>query len=159
MSNGTPNPLAFQEREIKAVRTVKLKNPAAEKQKKEDQERAEYAAKFGQSVESSIQEDNDKNVFAVNVSKKFLKLSSDTTLARNKTSIMNNVEDSIRKEFIQLGIDMNNDESAEQDGMGSMICITVLSKVIMSQRDRINELEYQLQQLAKKIGSSSNESK
>ena len=54
--------------------------------------------------------------------------------------------------MVQLGIDINNDPN-EQEGMGSMTWITLLLKICLSQKDRINQLEYSVSQMEKKISA------
>ena len=54
--------------------------------------------------------------------------------------------------MIHLAVDINNDPN-EQEGMGSLTWITLLFSACLSQRDRLNKLEYLTEQLGKKIDS------
>lgn len=79
---------------------------------------------------------------------KFRKLQEDKTLPSNRSIFANEMEREILSEMISLAIEINNDPN-EQEGMGSLSWITLLFKTVLSQRDRINKLEYALLQMEK----------
>jgi hypothetical protein len=54
--------------------------------------------------------------------------------------------------MIKLAVEINTDPN-EQEGMGSLMWIVLLLKTCVSQRDRINKLEYSVSQLEKKLES------
>jgi hypothetical protein len=81
---------------------------------------------------------------------KYKKTMEDKTLGKNKSIFANEVERELISDMIKLAVDINND-SNEKEGMGSLSWITVLLKSSFSQRDKINELEYELFQLRKAI--------
>jgi len=81
---------------------------------------------------------------------KYKKTMEDKTLSKNKSIFANEVERELISDMIKLAVDINNDPN-EREGMGSLSWITVLLKSSFSQRDKINELEYQLLQLSKTI--------
>jgi len=80
---------------------------------------------------------------------KFKKIIDDKTLRQNKSIFANELEQEVLADMINLGVEINNDPN-EKEGMGSMSWITMLLKQTLSQRDRINELEYEIFQLKKK---------
>lgn len=80
----------------------------------------------------------------------FKKVVSDKTLPQNRNVFLNETEQEILSNMINLAAEINNDPN-EQEGMGSLMWIALLLKTCLSQRDRINVLEYTLQQLEKKI--------
>ena len=79
---------------------------------------------------------------------KFKKIMNDKTLKQNKNVFIVEMEKEVVLEMIKLAIEINNDVD-EEDGMGSMSWITLLLQQAIAQKDRINELEYQLFQLKK----------
>lgn len=83
----------------------------------------------------------------------FSRAMSDKTLSQNRNVFNNESEKELLQNMIQLAIDVNNDPN-EQEGMGSLTWITLLFKTCLSQRDRMNELEYALGSLQKKLDSS-----
>ena len=74
----------------------------------------------------------------------------DKTLAQHKNMIQQDFEKELLQKMIQLAIDINNDPN-EKEGMGSLTWITLLLRTCLSQRDKINRLEYALAQLEKKV--------
>lgn len=83
----------------------------------------------------------------------FNKAITDKTLPQNRNIISRESEKELLQNMIQLAIEINNDTN-EQEGMGSLTMITCLLKTSLSQRDRINELEYAVSQMQKKMESS-----
>ncbi len=81
---------------------------------------------------------------------------SDKTLSQNKNIFSKEMERELLMKMAQLAIDINNDPD-EQEGMGSLSWVILLLKACLSQRDRINQLEYALSQFDKKIGSEFSE--
>ncbi len=79
------------------------------------------------------------------LSKKFLHICSDKTLVKNKDPFSVSFENEVLVEINKLASDINRDESQEE-GMGSIVVSSMLLKVILFQRDRLNELEYALMQ-------------
>lgn len=80
----------------------------------------------------------------------FQKTVADKTLPQNRNILSRDAEREMLQEIMQLAMDINNDQQ-EQEGMGSLTCITFLFKTILFQRDKINELEYQVVSLTKKF--------
>lgn len=76
----------------------------------------------------------------------------DKTLPQNRNVFNIESEKEMLQNMIQLAIEINNDPN-EQEGMGSLTWITCLFKTTLAQRDRINELEYLLSSLQKKLDS------
>ena len=89
---------------------------------------------------------NSYNERAVDAVSSFMKLLDDQTLPQNKQSFASNLEQEVITKFQQLALDMEAD-NLQPNGMGSVGVITFLLKVALLQRDRMNKLEYQLQQM------------
>lgn len=80
----------------------------------------------------------------------FKKVLEDKTLSENKNIFSLEVEKELLTKMVQLAVEINNDPN-EKEGMGSLSWITLLLKTVLSQRDRINKLEYAIFQLEKKM--------
>jgi hypothetical protein len=83
----------------------------------------------------------------------FNKTVMDKTLPQNRNVFNMESEKEMLQNMIQLAIEINNDPN-EQEGMGSLTWITCLFKTTLAQRDRINELEYAVTMMQKKLDSS-----
>ena len=159
-ANPTPQPppqpnqrIGFQDadKEVVATRGVKIKNKSAEKVESEKREREEYKRKFEERAEKTVQYHNDQSNKAVDCISRFLKLAEDKTLPQNRGGIALDVEREIRQDLIQLALDLNNDENEEDNGKGSVVVLSVVSKIILMYRDRLNQLEYELQQVKNEL--------
>ncbi len=78
----------------------------------------------------------------------FKKMIEDKTLPQNKGVFAVEGELEILSKIAQLASEINNDED-EEDGIGSLTWIVQLLKTCLSQRDRINKLEFALIQIEK----------
>lgn len=90
---------------------------------------------------------------AVELARQFINIIKDKTLPENKSKVAENVERELKNKLLNLGIDINNDENEENDGMGSMAIISLLIKTVLLQRDTINLLDYRLYKLEKLVSS------
>lgn len=77
---------------------------------------------------------------------KYVSILNDKTLQENKNPISKDLEKEILANLINIGIEINTDES-ENEGMGSIALITLLLNCILKQRDKINEVSYRLNKL------------
>jgi hypothetical protein len=145
--------LGFQDtdKEVVATRSVKLKNKAAEQKERDRTNREEYRQKFEENADKTIQYHDDKNKRAVDCVSRYLKMANDKTLIQNKGGIAEDVEREIRQELIQMALDLNNDENEEDNGKGSVAVLSVVTKIIMLYRDRLNQLEYEMHQLKREL--------
>lgn len=84
----------------------------------------------------------------------FFHLINDKTLKRNKTIFSKEVEKELLTNLINISIEINNDP-LEKEGMGSLALITILLKTVLMQKDKINELEFNLSELNKKYSNES----
>jgi hypothetical protein len=147
-------------REVVAKRGVKLRNKAAEQREEEKRQREEYKRRFDERAEATVKHVNEQGDRAINAISRFLKMTEDRTLAENRGGIANDVEREIRQDLIQLALDMNNDETEEDNGKGSVVVLSVVTKILLVYRDRLNQLEYdnyQLKNELRKIKTSSPE--
>lgn len=135
--------------DLKNFNAVKLKNPIGKQNfKKPSQEDFEKKVK-------SIQEQNSLyKQKAAELAVQFKKVLEDKTLPQNKNIFSIEMEKEVLSKMVQLAIDINNDPN-EQEGMGSLSWITYLFKISLSQRDRLNKLEYAISLLEKKTEDAS----
>ena len=87
---------------------------------------------------------------ASQLSANFKKILEDKTLLQNKNVFQLDVEKQVLESLIQLSVEMNEDEN-EKEAMGATGLIALLLRSILIQRDRINSLEFSLNQLNSKI--------
>jgi len=78
----------------------------------------------------------------------------DKTLPENKNMFQKELERDLLRSMIQMAQEINADVR-ERDGEGSLSWITLLMKACFTQRDKINNLEYAVQQLQKKTEPAS----
>jgi hypothetical protein len=155
-----PNPnqkMGFSQldQEVTATRGVKLKSRNSIQKAQEEKEREEYKAKFEQNADRTVQFHDDKSKRILKVISSYMQLIDDRTLVRNRGSIANDVEREIREQIINLAVDLNNDETEEEDGKGSIVVLIAVTKALMKYRDRLNELEYTVKQLQKDFSNLS----
>jgi hypothetical protein len=108
---------------------------------------------FQKKVESVQEKINSNKQKAADLALEFKKILEDKTLPQNKNVFSKEIEREVLTKMVQLAVDINNDPD-EADGMGSLSWITLLLKIALAQRDRINTLEYNLHLLDKKIDNS-----
>jgi len=89
---------------------------------------------------------------AAELSSHFNQIMADKTLKQNKNIFARDMERELLTKMAQLAIDVNNDQH-EHEGMGSLSWIILLLKTCLNQRDRINQLEFFVSQLEKKLDS------
>lgn len=89
-------------------------------------------------------------VKAMELASQFNKILADKTLPQNRNMFQKEVEKELLGKMVQLAADINNDPNEQFDGMGSLGWITLLLRTCFNQRDKINLLEYRVEQLEKK---------
>lgn len=80
----------------------------------------------------------------------FQRSMGDKTLTQNRNIFNIETEKEMLQNMLQLATEINNDPN-EQEGMGSLTLITLLLKTCLAQRDRMNEMEFALLQIQKKL--------
>jgi len=98
---------------------------------------------FEKKANEFIADKTERNQSVIAASKKVVDLSKEKTLVQNKTVMARDIEQQIITEFVQSGLAINQDPS-EPEGYGSAAMIHILCKIIMTQRDRINNMEFEL---------------
>lgn len=76
----------------------------------------------------------------------FNKLMADKTLQSNQDIFTSSIEKDVIKKLLQLSIDLNNDPN-EKEGIGSTALFSIMLKNSISNRNRMNAMEYEIHQL------------
>lgn len=140
--------IAAQKVSLKKVSTQKsIFDSAAKKPSQED---------FENKVHKINEQSFSYKSKAAELVSQFIQTMNDKTLKENKTIFAKEVEKELLANMIKLAVEINNDQN-EKEGMGSLSWITLLFKTALSQRDRINKLEYSLSQLEKNIAALTKE--
>jgi len=104
------------------------------------------AQQFEESVKDVEKKSSSFKIKMAELSDAFVKSINDKTLKKNKSIFSVEVEKENLSKLIQLASEINSDPN-EIEGIGSLGLIVLLFKTLLSQRDRINELEYRLFQV------------
>ena len=134
----------FTQREVKEYKGLKIK-PKKQDENKPKSERLlkEEAKERMNNIADRIVEDRaNRNKRMIKLVKDILSQINDKTLKRNKTPIAEAIETDTRKGLVDLAIETNNDDTEDFADMGSIALISLLLKLLMNTRDRINDLEY-----------------
>jgi hypothetical protein len=100
---------------------------------------------------NQVQERNSSHkTRAAELSAQFAQTLNDKTLKQNKNVFAKEVERELLTKMAQLAIEVNNDQN-EHEGMGSLSWIVLLLKTCLNQRDKMNQLEFSVSQLEKKL--------
>lgn len=87
---------------------------------------------------------------------KFKSIMENDVLLENKTILLKNLESDILTQLSQLATEINNDVSIPEDSVGSVALIQLIMKMLIFQKDKINQLKFQIEKLEnnlKKINS------
>lgn len=118
----------------------------------DNQPRRPTQQEFQQKVQESQEALANYKKRAAELFVRFQQALKDKTLAQNRNIFNTETEKEMLQSLLTLATEINNDAN-EQEGMGSMTLITLLLKTCLAQRDRLNELEFGLTQLQKKLDS------
>lgn len=100
---------------------------------------------------NQVQERNSSHkTRAAELSAQFAQILNDKTLKQNKNVFAKEMERELLTKMAQLAIEVNNDQN-EHEGMGSLSWIVLLLKTCLNQRDKMNQLEFIVSQLEKKL--------
>ena len=126
-----------------------LKNVSTQKSIFENLKKKPTQQDFENQVKTNQQQIATYKQRAADLAIQFKKIVEDKTLPQNKNVFSLELEREVLSNMIQLAVEINNDPN-EQEGMGSLSWIILLFKTILSQRDRISNLEYSIHQIEKK---------
>jgi hypothetical protein len=150
-------PFQYEQPEVVPTRELKLKPKVSEEKqraKSKEQHQQELQERFDKLADQVTETQADRRQTAFDLAKQFITSARDRTLPTNKGVVAQDVETEMRRNLIAFATEINNDANEPLDCMGSMAVFNLLIKTIFEQRDRINELEYQIVQVDKKLRSS-----
>jgi hypothetical protein len=87
---------------------------------------------------------------AAELTVRFQKIMTDKTLPGNQNVLSSNIEMELLKDMMIFASEVNNDPNESDEGIGSLGLIAILLKTCITQRNRINELDYSLNSLNKR---------
>lgn len=109
-----------------------------------------------QEFQQKVQQTQEKlvgyNKRAAELYIQFQRAMSDKTLPQNRNVFSIDTEREMLQNLLQLAAEINEDPNEQESG-GSLTLVILLLKTALLQRDRINELEYAVVSLQKKIDS------
>lgn len=127
-----------------------LKEMAGSKSMFDGKPRPPSKQEFEQRVQDTQEKASGYKKRAADLFVQFNRAMADKTLPQNRNVFNNESEKEMLQNILQLGEDVNIDPN-EKEGMGSLTILTLLLKTCMVQRDRINELEYAMGLLSKRL--------
>jgi len=136
--------------DIDQIAKPKVELKAQGKSMFDDQPKKPSPEQFKQQASAVNDKLNSYNVRAVEAVTAFMKLLEDQTIPKNKSVFAADVEQEIINKFQRIALDMDADEH-QPEGMGSVGVITFLLKVSLIQRDKINQLDYNINLLNAQI--------
>jgi hypothetical protein len=154
-------PFQYDQPEIVSNRELKLKPKTSEdkqRAKSREQHQHELQERFERLADRAVEAQADRRQTAFDLAKQYMLAIRDKTIPQNKGVVAQDVEAEMRRNLIAFATEINNDDNEQLDCMGSMAVFNLLIKTVFEQRDRINELEYQVVQLDKKLRSSTGSS-
>lgn len=114
--------------------------------------RRQTPQEFQQKVQQTQERLVGYNKRAADLYVQFQRAMQDKTLAQNRNVFAIDTEREMLQELLKLAAEINEDPE-EQDSGGSLTLVILLLKTALQQRDRINDLEYALVTLQKKVDS------
>ena len=142
-----------EEDDLDSNRKIGLKKVSSQKSMFDEIPKKPTAEDFQKKVTATQEKSLNYKQRASELAIQFKKICEDKTLVQNKSVFASEIEKEVLSKMVELAIEINNDPN-EQEGMGSLSWITLLMKVVLSQRERINVLEYNLSLLEKKLEPS-----
>jgi hypothetical protein len=141
-----PNAQAFANAEPKHRRGVKINNDTSTVPKPPPDTSAAFQERANK-VHGKFAEYRDRGW---ELAAHFKGLVEDTILPVNKTIIAKDIEQETINKLIILATEMNEDND-QQQGIGSVVLSTLLMKMVLLQRDKINTLLYRIDNVEKHI--------
>ncbi len=152
MSKKPKKPFGEDDDEEDVQRKSGLKNVSSGPSMFDNLPRKPNQEDFDQKVKEVVNRKSGHKEKAAELAAQFKKMMLDKTLDQNKSIFAKEVEREVLSNMIKLAVEINNDPE-EQEGMGSLIWITLLFSSCLAQRDKINNCEYLISKLEKKIDS------
>lgn len=108
------------------------------------------AAAFDEQAKAAFNKLEDFKARSYELGTRFKSLIEDRTLGVNKTQIQKELESEVLAKLVALSHDLNNDE-VQVEGAGSTALCQLIMKLMLVQRDTINNLAFQLEKLQRQF--------
>jgi hypothetical protein len=123
---------------------------------KKSEEKKQIQANFNEQVEGYQEQQSAIVKKTAELTTQFNNFIKDSTLKENKGPIQLEMEKQICKDLVDLSLELNQDQT-QAEGIGSAGLNLLLLKIVMYQRDKINELGYKLSKLEKPSSPAEND--
>jgi hypothetical protein len=110
-------------------------------------------AAFETKAKAAFEKIEDFKSRSYELGSRFRALVEDKTLGINKTQIQKELEAEVLSKLVLLSHDINNDE-VQVEGAGSTALCQLIMKMMLVQRDVINNLAYSVEKLAKQLAET-----
>jgi len=130
-----------------ADQKIKLDNSKSRFTRKNEEEKKNQAD-FNNSVSEYQVQQTEIIKKSADLTSKFMDIIKDTTLNENKGPIQKQIEQQICRDLTDLSLELNQDQT-QPEGIGSAGMTLLLLKIVLLQKDKINELGYKISKLEK----------
>ena len=131
--------------EIKSNKTLKINNSKSSVPQQNIQ-----TPNINNNISKILESEEEQKKIAFTLTTKLLSMMKDKTLDGNKDTISRDEEKKVISEYVNFARLINSDPSKEES-LGTLSLVTAMTRCILVQRDRINELEYESQKLRKSV--------
>lgn len=107
---------------------------------------------FDQDVNNHIKEQHENKFKAMELTKRYWASIRDRTLKENKGPVEDQLEKETVEKFSKLSLELNGNHNLPE-GIGSVGMCVLLMQICLYQRDIINNLQYKVAVLEKKMSS------
>lgn len=137
------------------VKGLKIQNINQIAREREQLEKENILADFNIGADQAIEYDTELKKRTAEITQRFMSMSDSKILKRNKTNVNVGIENQIKLELLKFGMELNNNfdyrSPDAQFGVGSISVLAMLMNVLLQQRDRINDLEYDYKALQQQL--------
>jgi hypothetical protein len=110
---------------------------------------------FRENIQKILTEEEEQKRVGFELTQKFFGLVKDKILDETKDTRYREYEKSTIRDLIDFARLINSDQNQEEN-IGTMSFVLALARAILMQRDRINQIDYDNQQLKKEIANANN---
>lgn len=140
----------------KQSQKIGLKQVSGQKSVFDNQPKKPTPEQFQEQVKEVSQRASGYKQAAAELAIEFNKAMANKTLPQNKSVFTNDAEQELLLKMVRLAQEVNADPN-EREGEGSLSWIILLLKNCFVQRDKINRLEYVVEQLDKNLTNAKKE--
>jgi hypothetical protein len=152
-----PPPQSFPQPKAPTAPTkgLKIQNVNQVEKERQQAEKEQILNSFNAAADKTIEYDTELKKRPAEITQRFMAMAQSKVLKRNKTNVNVSIESQIVKEVISLGMELDNNldprDPNVQFGVGSISLMTMLLNILLNQRDKINDLEYDYKVLKQEL--------